>query len=121
MKCELCGADATFHTTEVSEDGGCLPRHLCAEHARQAGYPVPDAEAMNASVISSMRSLADFLRNNRRMPSPGGMMAMGGAFGPPRADTQNDIDAYIEYLDALAEFVEQNDRFPTDDELHDPF
>ncbi len=121
MKCEFCDAAATFHATDVDAEGDAVSRSLCADHAREAGYPVPSADEMNASVISNTRMLAGFLRKNRRMPSPSEMMGMGGALGPPREDTEKDIDAYIVYLDSLAEFVDRNARLPTDGELHDPF
>lgn len=121
MKCESCDSAATFHTTEVDVEGDAVSRSLCTDHAREAGYPIPAADKMNASVISNTRMLADFLRKHRRMPSPGEMMEMGGAIGPPRQDTEKDINAYIVYLDSLAEFVDRNARFPTDDELQDPF
>ncbi len=121
MKCELCDAEGVVHTTEIHEDGDCLTGHLCIDHAREAGYPFPTADEMHASVISKKRLLAEFLRKNRRMPSPNELTGMGGYIEPPRQDTEQDIDAYIAYFETLADFVNQHARLPKDGEIQDPF
>lgn len=121
MKCELCDSAATVHITNLDASGDSVARSLCETHAREAGLPLPSAEETRAAMISQIKLLADFLRNERRMPTSDEMVALGGSMGPPQEDTEDDIDAYVAYLDSLAAFVERTGRFPTDDKLHDPF
>jgi len=121
MQCELCERPATYHVTDVGADGDSVQRSLCERHARETGFPVPPRQEVLTSVVANTKLLANFLRTNRRMPTPDEMTAIGGAIGSPRDDTDEEIDAYISYVDAFGEFVEQNGRFPTEDELHDAF
>ena len=121
MQCESCESLATYHVTSVDADGESVQRSLCELHAREAGFPVQSSCETSTSVAANMKLLAEFLRTNRRMPTSDEMLTIGGAIGPPRDDTDEDITTYIAYLDAFVAFVDQNGRFPTDEELRDPF
>ena len=121
MKCELCDSDSTFHATEVQGDGSCTSRHLCAVHARDAGYPVPIANEVNANVISSIRMLTEFMRTHRRMPMAGELFGMHSPNDMSNLDAEVNVDAYILYLESLEDFITINGRLPSDEELPDPF
>lgn len=121
MKCEMCDSPATVHITDLSADEDSAVRSLCEAHAREAGLLIPSAEESRKAVLRQIKLLADFLRTERRMPSSDELMPMGGSTGPAQADTEDKIDEYVAYLDSVVAFVERNGRFPTDEELPDPF
>ena len=80
MKCEICGATTAIHITELhTEDNSLVERHLCHQHAIEAGLPVPTAEQSALAKVPMLRSLATFIRTNNRMPSPDEMAQFGAA------------------------------------------
>ena len=122
MKCEICGEETTIHITEVYDDDNSVERHLCHEHAIEAGMPVPSAEQSAIVDAPKLRSLATFIRANDRMPRPD-EMARFGAFGDLTETLPGtaDFDRQVTYLEDFATFIEQNRRYPTEQEMPDPF
>jgi hypothetical protein len=122
MKCEICGAETTVHVTDLQTDGTSVERHLCEVHAREAGMPVPSTDHLALAMVPKLRSLARFIRSNNRMPTRDEIQQLG-AFGdlthtlPGTAD----FDRQLMYLENSADFTEKNRRFPTEEEMPDPF
>lgn len=122
MKCQICGAVATVHTAELQADGTSLDRHLCEVHAREAGMAILTTAQSALAMVPKLRSLETFIRSENRVPTPDEMPQFS-AFGDLTQTLPDtvDFDCQVQYLEDFADFLERNRRFPTEDELPDPF
>jgi hypothetical protein len=120
MKCELCGADAAVHIAEVDVARTQVQRHLCWACAQRMGLPV---SAELADAASRLRGMAQFMKANNRMPSPGELRQLGGAGEkmPATPPGTPEFEEQVRYLESVADFMEQHGRPPTDEEFPDPF
>ena len=122
MKCKICGADTTVHITELPTDGTSVERHLCEIHAREAGMAIPSTEQSALAMVPKLRSLATFIRSNNRMPTPDEMQqfkAVGDLM--QTLPSTSDFDRQLNFFDRFADFIEENGRCPTEQEMPDPF
>lgn len=122
MKCDVCGEQATVHIRELQDDGSSLVRQLCREHAIEAGLPVPTDAQSAIAMVSRLRTLASFIRTNDRMPRPDEIPQLG-AFGDLTGTLPGTaiFERQVTYLEECATFIENNGRYPTDQEMPDPF
>jgi hypothetical protein len=124
MKCEICGAEASVHVTDVyvteaHSDNTRGERQLCLTCAQQVGLPVSTDFTHYAQKI---RKLAAFIKTNNRMPSTEELRLFGGAGTMPLSEPgTSDFQEQLNYLESQANFLEQHKRFPTEEELPDPF
>ena len=122
MKCEICGAETTIHTTELQDDGRSVERHLCREHAVKAGLPVPTETQSAVALVPKLRSLVAFIRTNSRMPTRDEMAQFNAVGDLSEAEPGTpEFDQQVAYLEDFASFIETNGRYPTEQELPDPF
>ena len=123
MKCEICGADAAFHVTELQIDGTSVSRHLCEAHAGKAGIAIPSAEQQAMAMVAKLRSLASFIRSNNRMPTRDELRQKFNAAGDLSRTLPGtaDFNRQLTYLEECADFIEKNLRVPTEEEMPDPF
>ncbi len=121
MNCEVCGADTTIHITELQDDGTSVERHLCHMHAVEVGLSLP-SEQQAIAMVPRIRTLVEFLRANGRMPSPLELPHPGGFTDLSDEELGSDeLTRRIKYLQEFADFIERNQRFPTEEELPDQF
>ena len=123
MDCDVCGASATVHVTELDADTGeKTGRHLCEVHAQEAGYAVPSGAEAVMQLVPQIRKLTAFIKANKRMPSPAELEQLGG-FGhiSSAKPGTKEFNNQLAYFEALADFIEAHGRPPTENELPDPF
>ena len=128
MKCDICGAeDPSVHTIDVHIDGSraeesSLQRCVCEACARKAGMEFPSAEQQALAIVPKFRRLAAFIRSNNRMPNPQELRNLGAA--GDLSDTlpgTPEFDRQLRFLEECADFIEENRRLPTEQEMPDPF
>ncbi len=80
------------------------------------------ANAGITDAVHRLRRLLAFIKANNRMPSQEELTLLGGAgcmsLSAPGA---KEFQEQVSYLEALANYLEQHGRTPTEEELPDPF
>ena len=128
-KCDICGAEkrlihvTEIHKTEADPNGGVtVQRTLCEVHARDMGLEVSSEEEDAMNMVPRTRELVRFLKTKGRMPSPLELPHRGPFTDLSGEQLGNDeLTRRITYLQELADFLERNRRFPTEEELPDRF
>ena len=124
MKCEVCGDEALVdimevHVTEAQSGNTKSERSLCMACAQPMGF---DVTADIRKKAQSIRTLAQFIKTNNRMPSSEELRLLGGGGTmPSTAPGTKEFQEQLRHLESLADFLEQHGRFPTEQELPDPF
>ena len=73
-------------------------------------------------MVPKLRSLADFIRTNERMPSATELQQFGGVGNLSNTTHGSEaFDRQLAYLEQVADFIELKQRIPTEEELPDPF
>jgi hypothetical protein len=124
MKCELCGTAAECHVTNVDtsdpEGDRYTEQHLClaCAHKLVPNYPIP----VPKHLVPQLRELVAFIKCKNRMPTAAELPVWGGAGDLPGPEPGTKAFAdQVAYLETLAGFIEQHDRFPSEGELPDPW
>lgn len=118
-KCEVCGNTGTVHVTVVDETGQSTSCCLCLMHAQEGGYLV---SSPSEGIVNQLQKLIDFMKANQRMPSSDELQQFGS--GGDLSSTQPGSPEFyrqLAYLESVVEFVKTQRRFPTQEELPDPF
>ena len=103
-------------------DGSTTDQYLCGTCLRSNGVSILSEEKLVLAKVPQIRALANFIRQNNRMPSKLELIQFGGV-----GDLSSTVpgtaafECELKYLDDLADFIERTRRFPTDAELPDPF
>jgi hypothetical protein len=120
MKCDLCDAEASVSATDCFlDDDHHISQNLCIGCANQRGMNI---DTSIAEKVQKIRNLVEFIHANNRMPSPNELRLLGGAGN--MSSTAPGTKEYLEqvhYLEMSLDFIEQHKRWPTEQELPDPF
>ena len=128
-QCEICGQPATVHAVMI-DDHRKSERHLCAQHAKEAGMRQPHAapgQAPGAGVIcgeaigalDNVKGTANFLRRHGRMPESveellQGMADPGDAPPAPLSDPK--LARGLQFMEGMIRFWEAHGRPPMNPE-----
>ena len=122
MKCESCESVATTQVTEVDSHGKAIARSLCEEHAKVAGFDIPERRLTPQSLdrfVTASRQMAQRLREFQEGNCEDDDLCEVVSMIMER-DPKNGINRYVAYLEAAANFTEKHRRFPSD-EIQHPF
>jgi hypothetical protein len=120
MKCDLCNAEASVEiTNRFLDDDHSTSQNLCIGCANQMGLNIDTAIAEK---VQKVRNLLGFIHANNRMPSPNELRLLGGAGNMSSAvPGSKEYQEQVRYLEMSLDFMEQHQRWPTEEELPDPF
>ena len=128
---DVCGEPATIHLCEISH-GKKTERHLCAEHAPEAGLPevkvlvagqlmvngvacATAEEAATRGVLDNLRGTRNFLREYGRMPRQPEDLVQGMSLpddGPAARIKDAALAREFARMDRTVRFIQAHGRIP---------